>query len=179
MPTSVTPLTARSQTLVSAALVAMAVMGFLPFLEVYAVRAPLRFAELPWRYDTMGILLSTGPNLVILLGIIGVIGAVVGYRRAVRFVAIVLGVVAIVNVILAPLLLLDYFQMRRLVAQTRAPVFKAQFVKTLLASAGVAAVSAWVALRGWQASESESAGHRRTKGEGLVVGQAEGPESKS
>lgn len=171
MQTAVSPLTARAQALVTALLGMMAVMGFAPLCQVLAQRWPLRFSESPWRYYTFVMALSDGPQLVILLSIIAVLALLTGYRKAVRAVAIVLGLVAIVHVVILPFFLLDYFQVRRLIGLGGLGPFKAMALKTLLVAMVVTAAAAWGAFWAWRASENESAGQRRQKGEGLVVGQ--------
>lgn len=175
MQISVTPLTARSQTMVAVFLVIMATLAVSPTVDVFVLRWPLRFNESIWRYDTFVMFLSNGPQLVILIGVIAIAGALTGYRQAVRAAAVVLAIVAVAHVVLLLLYVLDYFQVRRLVAQARVAGFKAIAVKTLVFGGLVSLAAAWGALRAWQASESEGAGLRRQKGDGLLVGQPKAP----
>ncbi len=171
MQAPVSPLTARAQAMFSALLTIMAVMGITPYLHVLAIRWPLRLNEFLWRYDTFLMAFSNGPQLIILLALIGLLALLTGSRVAVRGVAIAYGVVAITQLLTLPFFLLDYFQARRLVGIGRVAEFKAVALKTLVVAIIVAASAAWGAFLAWRASENESAGLRRQKGEGLVVGQ--------
>lgn len=179
MPATVTQLSARSQTLIAVILIAMVVMAVSPFAEVVALRWPLRMGEPVWRYETFVMLLSNGPQLVILLGIIATIGALTGFREAVRGAAIGLALVVIAHILLVPLLGLDFLQVQRLVSQAKNSTFKMIALKTMAFGIVVAAVAAWAALRAWQASEKGGVSSRRAKGQGLVVGQDESPRTSA
>jgi len=171
MPTSVTPLTARAQATFSALLAIMAVMGLAPYAQVLSIRWPLRLGEFLWRYETALMVFANAPQVIILIALITGLALLTGFRKAVRGAAIGFAVVAITQVIALPFFLLDYFQVRRLVASTHTSQFKAIAVKTLLIALIVSASAAWGAFLAWRASENENAGQRRQKGEGLVVGQ--------
>jgi hypothetical protein len=172
-------LTGRSHTMVVAGLAMIAAMGLSPFFDVIALRWPLRFDSAPWRYQTYSIVLGNSPQFVVLLGLIAILAVVSGNRAALRAVSVVLGVVAILQLPIVLMFILDYFQTRRLVSQAMAPGFKAVAVKTVGFSAIVIASAGWSAWRGWQASVREGAGQRRKQGEGLVVGQPKPPRPAS
>jgi hypothetical protein len=172
MQTSVTPLTARSQSLVSVAMVALGFVALSPLVELVALRWPFTLGEVLWRYGTLVMLVSDMPHIIMVFGIIAVIGLLSGNRTAVRVSAIVFGVTAVIVVLVTPLFVLDFFQYKRFVAQRDVTAYKMVALKTLAIAIGSVVLSAWLTLRAWQASEAEGgASSRRKKGEGLVVGQ--------
>ena len=174
MQTSVTPLTAKSQTLVSVLLGTMACMGIAPIVESIVARWPVRFGELPWRFDTFALLLNNGPQLVILFSVIALLGTFSGHRQSVRLAAVALGFIAIAAGLLLPVFILDFFQARHLIGIAKTTGFKVQAMRTAFFSIVVTVGGAWGAWRAWQSSEREGAGQRRKQGEGLVVGQPKG-----
>jgi hypothetical protein len=172
MAGTVTPLSARSQRLVTTALVFMAAMGLVPLFDVVAQRWPLAISSLSWRYDTVSLIVSIEPQLVILSGLIGIIGAVTANRLVIRLVALVLGVIAAVTIVaLVPLIILDYLQYLNLIPPSRMTAFKVNGMKTLAVALAVAVSAAVSAAVAWRVGMSENAGARRQKGQGLVVGQ--------
>ena len=175
MPPSVTPLNARSQSLISVLLAAVAILGLSPFAEVFATRWPLRFGELLWRYDIFGTLLLNTPQLVVLTCIMAIACVMTGNRAGVRATAFVFGLLAALQLLVLPFFALDYFQVRRVIAASRTPGIKALMIKTLLFALLSIVAAAWAAYAAWQASDREGAGLRRQKGEGLVVGQPKEP----
>ena len=175
MPESVTPLTARSQTLVSVLLAVMAVMGVSPLIEILARNWPPQFGELAWRYDVLELVLINAPQLLVLLCLIAITGLYSGNRRVVRIASIGFGLLLALQVICALSVALDYFQVRRLIPASRTPGIKALFIKAELFGAIGSVAAAWAAVSGWQASVREGSGHRRKQGEGLVVGQPKPP----
>jgi hypothetical protein len=172
MPEPTTTLTERSRSLMSAILFALAVMAVSPTAEVIADRWPMRWGEAAWRFDIVLMLLSNGPQLVVLLGIITTIGVLLGNRRVVRGAAIAFAIVFAAHVVLVPTFALDFLQVRHTVPVSRAAVVKMASLKAIGFGLLIIVMSGWAALRGWQASANEGAGPRRQKGEGLVVGQA-------
>ena len=176
MPAPATSLPLRSQQLVSTMLVLMAVMGLAPLAEIASLRWQLGFGDLAWRYDTVVMLLSNGPQLVILYGLIGIIGAVTGNRFAMRIVACVLGLVVVATVVLVPLLLLDHLQMLPLMPRSKLGAFKLAGMKSIGFGTLVGIAAGIGAFHAWRASASDSTRIRHKKGEGLVVGQAGEPE---
>ena len=175
MQTSVTPLTARSQMLISAVLVMLAFIAFSPLIELVALRWPFTFGEVLWRYGTLVMLVSDMTHLVMVFGIMAMIALLTGNRAVVRAMAIGFGVVAVLTVLMTPLFVLDFFQYKRFVAQRDATAYKMVALKTLVLAVCMILLSAWLALRAWQASETEGGSQRRKKGEGLVVGQPKEP----
>lgn len=175
MQTSVTPLTARSQTLIASLFGVMGVMALSPLFEVAAMQWPFRFGEVAWRYKTLMLLLANGPQLVVLIGVLAVLASLVGHRKAVRAASFALALVAGLTLIpLMPLATLDYFQVRHLIGVVGTSQFKAMFIKTMFFALLVVAGGGWASWLGLQASEGESSRKRRTKGDGLVVGQPKG-----
>jgi len=176
MSTSVAPLSARSHTVVTAAVATMAIWGISPLAEIIAIRWPLHFSEAPWRYQTFLLLMSNGPQFAFLAALIAVVGVFVGSRRIVRGAAVALGLLAVVHVVVVLLFILDYFQVRHLIGQDAKRAFNLVAIKTIVFGVALALLAGWAACQAWLASTGrEESAVRRTKGHGLVVGQDDDP----
>jgi uncharacterized membrane protein (UPF0136 family) len=171
MPPSVTSISNRSQTMVSALFALVVVMGISPVFDIIVVRLPIRFGEVPWRFQTFQLLLANGPQFAILLSLLALFGALFGNRILVRAVAVALAVIAVITVVVLPLFTLDYFQAARLIPQGQKGGFRVTTMKTMAFAALLVVGCVWAAIKGWQASEPPDPNARRAKGEGLVVGQ--------
>ncbi len=171
MPASVTPLSARSQTLTTALFWVIVAMGLSPLLEIFVLGWPPRFGEVLWRFDAFRLYLSDGPQFAIFVGVIAMFATLIGHRIVVRSAAVALAFIAASNVVILPFFVLDYFQKSHLIRQTDKPAFKLEMMKLLIIAGILILTAAWAAYAGWLASEPPDAAARRAKGDGLVVGQ--------
>ena len=173
MPVSTTPLSSRTDKLISVALVVLVVMGVSPLFDMLVLRTPLRFGEAPWRYQTFLMLLSNGPQLLILLALLLALATFAGKRSAVRAVAVAAFVFAIVYVVTVPLFGLDFLTIRRLVAQAAKRSVDLMALKTIVYGGIEVLAAAWLGAHAWGSSARSEEAVRREQGHGLVVGQAE------
>jgi hypothetical protein len=173
MPVSTTQLSTRTDKLISVALVVLVIMGVSPLFDMLVLRTPMRFGEAPWRYQTFLMLLSNGPQLLILLALLLALATFAGKRSVVRGVAVAAFVIAVVYLIVLPLFGLDFLTIRRLVAQAAKRSVDMMALKTMIYGGIVVLLAAWIGSLAWGASARSEEAARREQGHGLVVGQTE------
>ncbi len=165
-----TPLSARSQFVVSAALAVLTLAACSPLADVMVQGLPLATGEVRWRFQTFGTLLAALPQLALILATVAGVGSLAGHRVAVRGASVAALVLAMVAIALLPFFALDFVEMRRLVPMDRKPTFDRATMKTGLFGGLFVLMLAYLGWMGWQASTKEKTTQRK-EGQGLVVGQ--------
>ncbi|MEP6591355.1 MAG: hypothetical protein ABJC19_09245 [Gemmatimonadota bacterium] len=166
-----TTLTARAQALIPALVSLLVVATLSPFADVILPRLPLPFGEIQPRFQFYGLLLASAPQVATLLAVTAAVSLFGGYRLGLRIAALLAVVVGAIMVILVPLFALDFLTVRRQVNQDLLHGFDMAAMKTGATAFLLALLMIWVAVLAFKASAKDEATPRKTKGQGLVVGQ--------
>lgn len=170
MSTSPT-LSARAQALIPALIALLVVVTLSPFADVIVPRMPLQLGDPQPRFALFGLLLASAPQVTLLLVVMAAVGLYGGYRLGVRIAAIFAIVTAIVYALLVPFFGLDFLQVRRLVNVEAKSAFDLAAMKTGAFAALMVPLLLWCGWLALQASKKDETATKRTKGQGLVVGQ--------
>lgn len=163
-------MSARVQALMPPLVAVLTLVAFSVIVDIFAVRFPPHFGETQWRFQTVNLFLSAGPQLSLVLGIIAVVGIFGGYRGAVRGAAIAALVLAVLLVVLTPLFGLDVLEIRRQVSLDNKRTFDLVTLKTAVFSVAFAVVDFWAGRRGLQVSQPDADEDlRATTGRGTLV----------
>ena len=166
-----TTLSAKAQALIPALVTLLVVATLSPFADVVLPRMPLQLGEVQPRFQVFGLLLAAGPQVAMLLVVMAATSLFGGYRLGVRISAVLSVVAAALYVVLVPLFALDFLTVRRQVNQEALRSFDMAAMKTGATAFLLALLLAWAGVLAFKASVNEEAGGRKTKGQGLVVGQ--------
>ena len=166
-----TPL--RPRTWLPAVYLLALVLMVLPFVETIAGGWPPRPGEVSWRFGTVGIFANFLGTLFLGLLIGAVTAHLLGHRivvRALGLVSIFLGLMLVLGM---AGFALDYLQLRRMVRPELKGKFDVESIKAAITTFFAIAAALVLGIGGLRASRPPERGevtHRRTKGEGLVVG---------
>jgi len=134
---------------------------------------PPRLSEGGWRFRAFGQILAQAPQLTLLAVLLVLAGLVGAFRPAIRGAAVLAMVLAVISAILVPFFALDFLQQRRLVQIAQRTMYDRAAMKTGALALLLVPFLLWVGWRSWQASAvpKEASRSRKTKGDGLIVGQ--------
>lgn len=170
LSTAPSTLSARAQAIVPALLVLLAVVAISPLADVLVPNFPPRTGELQWRFRAFGMYLAAMPQMALILAVIIGVGLHTAHRGAVRAASILALLLAVIALPLLAFFALDFIQMRRIVPLDSRRTFDLAAMKTGFFAGLFGLVLIWVGFRAFQASVLEKS-ERRSKGQGLVVGQ--------
>lgn len=171
LPTHVS-LSARVQALLPPVVVVLALVTVSVIVDIVVVRLPIRPGDVQWRFQTVNLFLSSGPQLSLLLGLIAVVGVFGGSRGAVRSAAIAAVALAILLLVLTPLFGLDVLEIRRQVPVDSRRSFDLVTLKTAGFSVLFALADLWTGRRGLLVSKKDDDEDRRGTAErGVLVAQ--------
>lgn len=166
-----TTLSARAQALIPALVTLLVVTTLSPFADVVLPRMPLPLGEVQPRFQLFGLLLAAAPQVVLMLVVTAATALFGGYRLGVRIAAIFAMVSAVLFVVLVPLFALDFLTVRRQVNQEMLHGFDMAAMKTGATAFLLGLLLAWAGVLAFKVSVKEESTGRKTKGQGLVVGQ--------
>jgi len=170
MPAIGLEISQRQRTLLSALYPVLLLFILNPVMELVANSWPLNFGDTRWRFGFLGAVLSAVLPIIVGLGLVALVASMLGHRGTIRAVAVG-GLLATLTLLGAGLLFgLDALQVRGMVRVNTRDLFDATTFKTLLMTALLIPVSAWLAVKSWEASRGGKAADREPKA-GLVVGQ--------
>lgn len=165
------PVSARVQALIPPLVAVLTLVTLSVLVDILAVRLPPHFGDTQWRFQTINLFLSAGPQLSLVLGIIAVTGIFGGYRGAVRGAAIAALVLAVLLVVLTPLFALDVLEIRRQVPLDNKRTFDMVTMKTAAFSIAFGLADFWAGRVGMKVSSKEAGEDvRETAGRGTLVG---------
>lgn len=164
------PASVRVQALIPPLVAVLTLVTLSVLVDIVAVRLPPHFGDTQWRFQTINLFLSAGPQLSLVLGIIAVTGIFGGYRVAVRGAALGALVLAVLLIVLTPLFALDVLEIRRQVPVDNKRTFDLVTMKTAAFSIAFAVADFWAGRRGLKVSSRESGeAMRETAGRGTLV----------
>ena len=152
------------------------VLVVLPFIETIAGGWPPRPGEVSWRFGTVGIFANFLGTLFLGLLIGTVTAHLLGHRILVRALSVVSLFLGLLLILAMAGFALDYLQLRRMVRPELKGKFDVESVKALAATTFAIIAGLWLGIGGLRASRPPERGevtHRRTKGEGLIVGSSD------
>lgn len=165
-------LSARAQALLPPLAAVLTLVTASVIVDVVVVRLPIRPGDVQWRFQTVNLFLSSGPQLSLMLGFIAAVGVFGGFRGVVRGAAIAAIILAILLLVLTPLFGLDVLEMRRQVPVDTKRTFDLVTLKTAGFSVLFALADLWVGRRGILVSKKDDDAERRgTTERGVLVGQ--------
>ena len=147
-----------------------------PIIETVAGGWPPRPGEVSWRFGTLGIFASFLGTLFLGIFIGAVTAHLLGHRPVVRALGIVSVALATILAVALAGFILDYIQLRRMVRPELTGKFDVESLKASTTALTAIAAGYLLGSGGLRSSRPPEPGektHRRTKGEGLVVGYGE------
>lgn len=170
MPSPRPVASSRVQSLMLPLVAVLTLVALSVLVDILAVRLPPHFGQTQWRFQTINLFLSAGPQLSLVLAIIASVGIFGGHRWAVRGAAIGAVVLAVLLIGLMPLFGLDMLEIRRQVPLDNKHTFDLVTLKTGAFSVMFAAVNFWAGRLGIRASAREPGEDlRENTGRGTLV----------
>lgn len=145
-----------------------------PLAEVIAAAWPLRFGEVGWRFGVTGSFQLLVSTFVVGIGVVVVAAYLLHHRIALRAMAVLALVFAVVLVLATSSFALDYVELRRMVRPEILGGFDLAAAKAGISSVLSILALAVLGVAGIRASGVATTGRtqRRTEaGEGLIVGR--------
>ena len=171
-PTPTTSLLSTRSRLLIPGLIAVLVVALVSTLADVVVSALVSQAiGAQYRFQVLGLLLASIPQVAVDLALIAAIGTLAGQRAAVRGAAIAAVLLGGITILVAPFFALDFLQSRRLVPQNNLKGFTLAGLKAGGFGGFFALMMIWIGVRGVQASPRTADTDKRLDGRGLVVGQ--------
>ncbi|HEY4099471.1 MAG TPA: hypothetical protein VGM20_01185 [Gemmatimonadales bacterium] len=164
-------LSTRAQGLLPALVTLLVVVMLSTFSDVGVTALATQSIGVQYRFQVVGLLLASAPQLAVVLVLIAWLATLSGQRLAVRGASIAAIVIGVLFLILIPFFGLDFLQSRRMIAESQLRGFTIAGLKTAGFAGLLALLFVWAGWRGIMASQRLDEGDSRQKGEGLVVGQ--------
>ena len=161
----------RAENLIPAAIALLAVICLIGISSLAVAAWPFAFGELQWRFQVAVLLLSSVPQLTLLLTVISGAGVYGGHHRSVRAASVAFLALAAVLIVIVPFFALDFLTRRHLQPQNSLPTFTREGLRLGATTALLVPFLIWAGIRGWVASRPDPSGEPGV-GHGLVVGQA-------
>lgn len=166
----------RIEILTPAILAVLVVIAAITLSTVVAAALPVRIGEAQWRFQTLAVFLSAGPQLALLLMLIAGL-AVLGRRRAtVQTTAIVTIVLAVLLALAVPFFGLDFLTQRHLQSQLRLGAFDREGLRLAGSTAVLVPLLVWAGVRGLAAGRKDPSSEHDVE-RGIAVTQPGVPES--
>ena len=165
---------ARIQMVAPGVIVVLVVAAVISIATLVVGWVPLAVDETPWRFRAAAQLLSSGPQLAILLALIALTGVVGEQNRAVRWASGGAILLALLLSIVVPFFALDLIAMRRLQHDDVVDAFTRDGLRLGVTSGVLMLALLWVARLGFVAVRIDPS-EKKAKGDGLIVGQIETP----
>lgn len=170
MTTSTSLISARTHTLISAAIVVMVLTLISSLLDQIVPLFPMDASLPQWRFEHFGTFISSLPLLLVQAGLILALCAIVENRATTQVIG---GLLVLIGVIVVPLVLfflLDFVEVRRAIPASNRTRFDLVALKTGAFGIVLGLPAIWLGWRALKAGTVEKQPQRK-QGDGLVVGR--------
>lgn len=171
-PTATPLLSVRAEAVTSVLIGILAVAVLAPLSDVAVTALASSADAVRYRFQVVGLFYASVPQVATVLALLAAITIVTGRRMALRVTSIVALLLGLAVLLLMPFFGLDAIETRRAVANASVKGFTLGAIKTAGFAGLMALLGIWSGWLGIKASVTAKGGEPKSKGEGLVVGQA-------